>query len=160
MPSIGSPATTSAAALTRDALPGCGPRYRRRHPEETPLHALVRAHAAAFFARAEADGARLPGFVRAEFDATLACGRPEHGIVRLRCTSCGHDEILAFSCKRRGLCAAGRGGGKPLCAEIAGFMLYGATRCRAVPPRRLSAARPGSRRAKPFFFLCQLRRSV
>jgi ribosomal protein S27E len=61
---------------------------------------------AAFFARAEAGGARVPGFVRAEFDATLVCGRPEHGIVRLRCASCGHDEILAFSCKRRGFCPA------------------------------------------------------
>ena len=110
MPSAGSPAATFAAAPVGDAplsaVAGRGPRYRRRRPEETTLHALLRAHAAAFFARAEAGGARVPGFVRAEFDATLACGRPEHGIVRLRCASCGHDEILAFSCKRRGFCPA------------------------------------------------------
>jgi ribosomal protein S27E len=110
MPSAGSPAATFAAAPVGDAPPpavaGRGPRYRRRRPEETTLHALLRAHAAAFFARAEAGGARVPGFVRAEFDATLVCGRPEHGIVRLRCASCGHDEILAFSCKRRGFCPA------------------------------------------------------
>jgi hypothetical protein len=70
---------------------GSGPRYRRRHPEEITLHALLRAHGATFFARAAAAGARVPGFVRAEFDATLACGRPEHGIGRLRCALCGHD---------------------------------------------------------------------
>ena len=101
MPSAGSPAGRPVPPPV-DA--GRGPRYRHRRPEETTLHALLRAHASAFFARAEAGGARVPGFVRAEFDATLACGRPEHGIVRLRCASCGHDEILAFSCKRRGFC--------------------------------------------------------
>ena len=84
--------------------PGRGPRYRRRRPEDTTLHALLRTHAPAFFERAEAGGMAIPGFVKAEFDATLACGRPEHGIVRLRCASCGHDEVVAFSCKCRGFC--------------------------------------------------------
>jgi hypothetical protein len=34
-------------------------------------------------------------------------------------------------------CAAGRGGGKPLCAEIAGFDLHAATRCRTDDRHRL-----------------------
>ena len=27
-----------------------------------------------------------------------------HGFLRLRCGGCGHDKLVAFSCKRRGLC--------------------------------------------------------
>jgi len=34
----------------------------------------------------------------------LECGIPAHGFLRLRCGDCGHDKIVAFSCKRRGFC--------------------------------------------------------
>ena len=27
-----------------------------------------------------------------------------HGFLRLRCGDCGHDKLVAFSCKRRGFC--------------------------------------------------------
>jgi hypothetical protein len=40
----------------------------------------------------------------AEFDAFLECGILAHGFLRLRCGDCGHDKLLAFSCKRRGFC--------------------------------------------------------
>ena len=52
----------------------------------------------------EAADARLPQFVRDEFDAFLECGILAHGFLRLRCGDCGHDKLLAFSCKRRGFC--------------------------------------------------------
>ena len=39
-----------------------------------------------------------------EFDALLECGILAHGFLRLRCGDCGHDKLLAFSCKRRGFC--------------------------------------------------------
>ena len=39
-----------------------------------------------------------------EFDAFLECGILAHGFLRLRCGDCGHDKLLAFSCKRRGFC--------------------------------------------------------
>ena len=32
------------------------------------------------------------------------CGIPAHGFARVRCTDCGHDQLLAFSCKGRGVC--------------------------------------------------------
>jgi hypothetical protein len=65
----------------------------------------VQQHAATFFAQAEdAAGADLPQFVQDEFDAFLGCGILTHGFLRLRCGDCGHDKLLAFSCKRRGLC--------------------------------------------------------
>jgi len=46
----------------------------------------------------------LPRFIKDEFDAFLECGILAHGFLRLRCGECGHDKLLAFSCKRRGFC--------------------------------------------------------
>ena len=73
-----------------------------------PLEALaaaVQQHAATFIAQAEdAAGADLPQFVKDEFDAFLECGILAHGFLRLRCGDCGHDKLVAFSCKRRGFC--------------------------------------------------------
>jgi len=66
---------------------------------------LVQQRAQSFFAQTEeTTGASLPQFVRDEFDAFLECGILAHGFLRLRCTDCGHDKLLAFSCKRRGFC--------------------------------------------------------
>jgi ribosomal protein S27E len=52
----------------------------------------------------------LPRYVRRAFESYLRCGIPEHGFLRLRCEDCGHDRIVAFSCKERGTCpsCAGR----------------------------------------------------
>lgn len=79
--------------------------YERQRPELTTLYRLVQQHAATFFAQAEdAAGADLPQFVKDEFDAFLECGILAHGFLRLRCGDCGHDKLVAFSCKRRGFC--------------------------------------------------------
>jgi hypothetical protein len=79
--------------------------YQRHRPEQTTLYRLVQQHAATFFAQAEAEaGADLPQFVKDEFDAFLECGILAHGFLRLRCGDCGHDKLVAFSCKRRGFC--------------------------------------------------------
>jgi hypothetical protein len=68
---------------------------------------------ATFFSETEAAAeADRPQFVKDEFDAFLECGILAHGFLRLRSGDCGHDKLLAFSCKRRGrpaflmLCAA------------------------------------------------------
>ena len=64
----------------------------------------MQQHAATFFAEVEAAaGADLLQFVKDEFDAFLECGILAHGF-RLRCGDCGHDKLVAFSCKRRGFC--------------------------------------------------------
>lgn len=34
----------------------------------------------------------------------LECGILAHGFLRLRCVSCAHEKLVAFSCKRRGFC--------------------------------------------------------
>ena len=79
--------------------------YERRRPEETALYQLVQAHAESFFAFVQAEtGASLPQFVKDEFDAFLECGILAHGFLRLRCGDCGHEKLVAFSCKRRGFC--------------------------------------------------------
>jgi ribosomal protein S27E len=39
-----------------------------------------------------------------EFDAFLECGILVHGFLRLRCSGCGHEKLVALSCKRRGIC--------------------------------------------------------
>ena len=84
---------------------GASVHYERHRPEQTTLYRLVQQHAATFFAQAEdAAGADLPQFVEDKFDAFLECGNPAHGFLRLRCGDCGHDKLVAFSCKRRGFC--------------------------------------------------------
>ena len=74
-------------------------------PEQTTLYRLVQQHAATFFAQAdETTGADMPQFVKDGFVAFLGCGMLAYGFLRLRCGDGGHDKLLAFSCKRRGLC--------------------------------------------------------
>jgi ribosomal protein S27E len=46
----------------------------------------------------------LPKYVAREFDAYFKCGRLEHGFLRVRCTDCHAEQLVAFSCKRRGFC--------------------------------------------------------
>jgi hypothetical protein len=79
--------------------------YERHRPEQSTLYRLVQQHAASFIAHTEAStGSVLPRFIKDEFDAFLECGILAHGFLRLRCGECGHDKLLAFSCKRRGFC--------------------------------------------------------
>jgi len=46
----------------------------------------------------------LPRFVEREFRAFLECGILAHGFLRVHCDACGHDRLVAFSCKGRGFC--------------------------------------------------------
>lgn len=46
----------------------------------------------------------IPGFVLRELDDYLHCGRLEHGFVRVKCSGCRNELLVAFSCKRRGFC--------------------------------------------------------
>lgn len=67
------------------------------------LNGLMQQHAATFFTQAEnASDVDLPQFVKDEFDVFLKCGILAHGFLRLRSGDCGHDKLVAFSCKRRG----------------------------------------------------------
>ena len=43
-------------------------------------------------------------YVRKAFERYLECGIFAHGFARARCGDCGHDFLVAFSCKGRGVC--------------------------------------------------------
>jgi hypothetical protein len=45
-----------------------------------------------------------PLFVKREFQRFVRCGVLAHGFARFRCTGCGTDRLVAFSCKGRGFC--------------------------------------------------------
>ena len=95
----------NACPTSRAHCDGAPVDYERHRPEQTALYRLVLQHAQSFFAQTEAaTGAGLPQFVKDEFDPYLECGILARGFLRLRCADCGHDKLLAFSCKRRGFC--------------------------------------------------------
>ncbi len=75
------------------------------------LYDLVRQSLESFlaYAREHYDG-RLPRYVEAELRAYLKCGVFSEGFTRVRCDQCGHDLLIAFSCKSRTVCpsCAGR----------------------------------------------------
>lgn len=48
-------------------------------------------------------GAELPWLIRDGYEV-LNCGILARGFLGLRCGECCHDELLAFSCNRRGFC--------------------------------------------------------
>lgn len=77
----------------------------RREPERGALYRVLLAHLQTFLARAdERTGSGLPGFVRRELYRYLDCGILANGFARVHCATCGHDELVAFSCKGRGFC--------------------------------------------------------
>jgi len=78
--------------------------YERHEPEKTLLHEVVREQLESFLARSSRDGAPVARFVEREIRAYLECGVLAHGFLRVHCDGCGHDRLVAFSCKRRGFC--------------------------------------------------------
>ena len=81
--------------------------YRRRTPERTVLHELVAGHAQTMFAELRDDDTGRPGlprYVERELAEYLRCGILAHGFARVRCQACADELVVAFSCKRRGIC--------------------------------------------------------
>ncbi len=78
--------------------------YERHLPEKTLLHEVVREQLESFLARAREQGAPVARFVDRELRAYLDCGVLARGFLRVHCDGCGHDRLVAFSCKGRGFC--------------------------------------------------------
>jgi len=78
--------------------------YERHRPEQTLLYQIVEQYYPEFLAQMEAHGRSLPRYVQKEFEEYLKCGRLEHGFLRVRCDNCHAEQLVAFSCKRRGFC--------------------------------------------------------
>jgi len=92
--------------------------YVRHDPTQTTLHALVAKHVETFLAFAEErSGRALPRYVVEEFHGYLRCGVLAHGFGRARCSGGGHDMLVAFSCKLRGVCPSC--GGRRMCQTAA-----------------------------------------
>ena len=70
------------------------------------MYQVVRDHFEMFRAQAAAlrDGEGLPGFVEQEFRDFLRCGSLGGGFARFRCTGCGFDRLVPFSCHGRTFC--------------------------------------------------------
>jgi hypothetical protein len=49
-------------------------------------------------------GCGLPEWVERDFRAYLECGILAHGFARARFEDCGHERLIPFSCKSRGIC--------------------------------------------------------
>ncbi|MCJ7796826.1 MAG: transposase, partial [Thermoleophilia bacterium] len=81
--------------------------YRPRRPTATPLYPVVQHNLETFLAAAEeADplGFGVSAWIERDFRAYLRCGILAHGFARARCDDCGHERLIAFSCKGRGVC--------------------------------------------------------
>ncbi|XYH97367.1 transposase zinc-binding domain-containing protein [Sorangium sp. So ce1128] len=79
--------------------------YAPREPHQTVLYGRVQEHLATFVAHAgRTYAAPLPKYVVAAFEGYLAWGDLARGFVRCHCDGCGHDVLVAFSCKHRGPC--------------------------------------------------------
>ena len=93
---------------SRECLRGRTPRgsnrigvYRRRRPERTVLYEAVRQDLETWLARSREacpDDDPIPGWVEEEFRRYLTCGILAHGFARARCSACGYDFLVAFSC--------------------------------------------------------------
>jgi hypothetical protein len=81
--------------------------YRPRRPTTTPLYPVVQHHLETFLAQATENdrmGYGVPLWVEKDLRAYLRCGILAHGFARLRCEDCGHERLLPFSRKSRGVC--------------------------------------------------------
>jgi len=82
--------------------------YRQRDPQNTPFYLCVEDHFEAFEQvydeRFERQYGCFRPYVRQVIYRYLDCGVLENGFARVRCDDCGHEYLLAFSCKRRHFC--------------------------------------------------------
>ncbi|MEQ1857980.1 MAG: transposase, partial [Longimicrobiales bacterium] len=81
--------------------------YLPRRATQTPLYPVVQHHLATFLSlAAEADtlGEGVPPWVERDFRGYLECGILAYGFARARCEECGHERLIPFSCKGRGVC--------------------------------------------------------
>jgi len=93
-------------------------RYERRRPEESVLYKLIQQNLETFLELFQTEmGQPLPDFVIKEFYEYLGCGILAKGFLRLRCEGRHRENLVAFSCRRRGFCPSC--GGRRMAATAA-----------------------------------------
>jgi hypothetical protein len=86
---------------------GCTPAvYRPRDTANTVLYRVVQGNFETYLSLSGEgwEDNPVPGYVEREFRRYLECGILAYGFARARCPECGHDFLVAFSCKGRGVC--------------------------------------------------------
>jgi hypothetical protein len=82
--------------------------YRKREPERSALYQLVYHFrddlSRVWGDRFESQYGVLRDEVLSTFDEYLNCGLLCHGAARVYCDNCRHSLLVAFSCKKRGVC--------------------------------------------------------
>ena len=88
------------------------PLYRPRRPQDSVYYQCVEDHFEDFERVYEEHFERAYGFYRPYLRSViyryLDCGILHNGFARIRCGECGHEYLLAFSCKRRHFCPSCR----------------------------------------------------
>jgi hypothetical protein len=80
--------------------PARGGLYRPRNPKASPLWRYAKRHG-----KELREAGRLRRTVEREvIERFIECGDPHHGFARIYCDACGHDYLLAYSCKTRYFC--------------------------------------------------------
>jgi hypothetical protein len=93
--------------VERGAGESAAARYRPRRPSQSVLYRCVQEHLETWLAQCREgydDEWPVSEHVEREFRRYLECGILAHGFARARCGQCGHDFLIAFSCKGRGVC--------------------------------------------------------
>ena len=81
------------------------PCYQRRRPEQTLWYRTVQSHFETWLALTGGPGDEsTPAYIEQAFRRYLDCGILANGFARAHCDECGHDFLIAFSCKGRGVC--------------------------------------------------------
>ncbi|MBM4272030.1 MAG: transposase [Deltaproteobacteria bacterium] len=82
--------------------------YRPRNPQSSDYYRCVQDHFEVFLQVYEERFERQYGFFRSYIQKViyryLDCGDLHNGFARVKCKDCGHEYLLAFSCKRRHFC--------------------------------------------------------
>ena len=87
----------AAPLLATNGSPDSTSAYTPRQPEKTALYRVVQQHANTLLSEAETSrgrGAGYPVYVKREFERYLSCGQICRGFARIKCGSCGHEQIL------------------------------------------------------------------
>ncbi|MBW2651737.1 MAG: transposase zinc-binding domain-containing protein [Deltaproteobacteria bacterium] len=87
----------------------CSPQsYRSRDPKNSQYYQCVEDHFETFEQVYDERFNRQYGFFRPYTKEVICryldCGDLRHGFARVKCPDCGHEYLLAFSCKRRHFC--------------------------------------------------------
>ncbi len=110
--------------------------YRPRQPRQSPLYHLIERYYPEFertydgcYQQCYGPWRPIIGEVARKF---LRCGDLHFGFARVRCTSCGHEMFVPFSCRQRCLCPSCHQKRTLLAAETIAHTI-----CAAVPHRQI-----------------------